>query len=58
MGRTEVAVAGLVRRGVKRLRELLSADQDPRDAEPRPPTTRPSYISAKISSERRAFPRS
>jgi RNA polymerase sigma-70 factor (ECF subfamily) len=32
MGRTEVAVAGLVRRGVKRLRELLSEDRDPGDA--------------------------
>ena len=34
MGRTEVAVAGLVRRGLKRLRELLAEDQDRRDAHP------------------------
>ena len=32
MGRTEVAVAGLVRRGLKRLRELLSDVQDRSDA--------------------------
>ena len=28
MGRTEVAVAGLIRRGLKRLRELLTTDRD------------------------------
>jgi RNA polymerase sigma-70 factor (ECF subfamily) len=32
MGRTEVAVAGLIRRGLKRLREVLSDDRDRSDA--------------------------
>jgi RNA polymerase sigma-70 factor (ECF subfamily) len=32
MGRTEVAVAGLIRRGLQRLRELLSTDRDVSDA--------------------------